>query len=307
MNKKISCFVYIICIFLICTVKNTFGDEEKVTFTPKIIVESYKCVGEKVEAGKDVKLSITLRNTSKDTDIKNMTVVVSLPEGYFILNSKSDTKYIETFKAGTAKTVSFDIHIGENTPAGQYNIPLYFDYADERGMGSSGNGFGRIFVNQTSKVEFGTVYLTNSVEVGDLMEVSIQAINLENSKISNVRAVIEVDGLNPESMLYIGDVEAKSQGNATVPVRVSSISDSQYYGPTEGNIIFYYEDSLGVEHTTSQKISTVINSPFTPLPQEEEKGANQWWIIMGIIVLVIMIFVDYFVVVWIIKKNSHKR
>ena len=289
--------------------------KEPVFYSPKIIVESYNYTvipgtgesgskdGESANlVGSSIRLNIILKNTSKNTKIKNMTTVISMPDDNFELISISDTKYYETFKANSTLTVSYDISIGDKTPSGQYTFPIMYDFADERGGQGSGSGYARITVRQPVEVDFTEVVMSPQVVVGDTVVLGFQALNLGNESVYNVRATLEGNGFTVLEKMYIGEIQGNNQGNGTMKVQMSGLRGDAIYGSTTANITFCYEDKDGREYTKSQEISTTISTPFMEETNEEE-AENQWWMV----VVIVGILVAGFAVAFTIRTVRRSR
>ncbi|MDE7436530.1 MAG: hypothetical protein K2N01_12025 [Lachnospiraceae bacterium] len=253
-------------------------------FAPKVMVQSCQFSKPDIQAGDEVTADITLVNTSRTQAIRNMTVTVTAPAEQFTLMSQSDTVYIDALAAGGTVTVSYQFQINAAAPQGQYDLELAMDYADTKGNSYTAGGKARVSVEQLLSLQFDPLVIPAQVEVADVIEVSAQVMNLGRSKVYNVRAVIEADGLTPQGTIFIGDVEPGTMASAGTQVTVSSMSeDGRLYGATEGTVTFYYEDDAGREQTESMTFVTSIQSPFSGDTQVQEEEKGQWWIIMAVI------------------------
>lgn len=282
--------------------------EEGPTFAPKVLVQSYEYSKDPLVAGDEVTANITLINTSDSNGVKNMTVTAVSDSEYLTLLSDTDTLYIDSIGAGEKYLVSFKYKVSAVAPAGQYSISLNMDYADYKGGTYASSRSAKLNVSQPNKVEFDPVILPESMEVADVMELSCNAMNLGKGKIYNVRGNLEIDGLIPEGTIFIGDVEPGSMKSGSTTVSATSLKGSSSYGDTEGIITFVYEDENGQEYTVVQELSTTITSPFVNLPDpEEEDKPVQWWIIMGVIVLVLMAFAIAGILSYVKKKRLEKE
>lgn len=293
--------------------KNPDEDSEVVepentpSFIPKVMVDSYKCSQTPVVAGTEVVVNITLINTSQSSPVLNMTVTAEAPNEYLTLLNETDTIYIYSIGIGEKYTVSFKYKVAPLTPAGQYDIGLAMDYADEDGGCHSSFGNAKLNVEQIFRVEFDPVIIADELEVADVVEVNVNGINLGKSKVYNARANIEMEGLRPEGTIFIGDIEPGNMKSASTEASVTSLSGASSYGTTQGTITFTYEDENGNEYKMTQELSTKIVSPFTNIRDvEEEDKPIQWWIIMGIIVLVLVCFGITQVATYIRRKNDEK-
>lgn len=258
------------------------------SFEPKVLVQSYHYSSEEVMAGDEITASITLLNTSKTNSVKNMTVTVSAEEPYLSLLSTTDTVYIEKIDPGKEYTVSFDYKVGNLIPEGQYFLNLAMDYADSKGGRYSSSGSAKINITQPVNVQFDPVYVPEQSEVSDVIELSVNAMNLGKGRVYNVRAAVDMDGFRPDGTIFIGNVDAGSMVSGSASVTVTGLSGQSSYGFTEGMITFLYEDESGNEYSAVQKISTEITSPFVAAETvREQDEPSQWWVIMGIIAAVL--------------------
>lgn len=298
--------------------------EEPPTFTPKLLVESYRYTkkaapaeadskdshsqggqeASEILAGDQITAEITLRNTSSSQRIKNMTVTVSAPEEQLTLLSPTDSVYIESVPAGETCTVTLDYLINISASAGQYNLELTMDYADTDGAVYTGSGKAKLSVKQPIEMQFDPVVLPDQLEVGDITEVQVQAMNLGRSKVYNVRAELYADGLSPQGTIFIGDMEPGTMMRGSTQIAVGSLLDGDsMYGETEGTMTFYYEDETGNEQTQELTFTTTISSPFSDKPTEPEDEPGQWWVIMAVIGLLLLACVA----VLIIRKIKRRR
>lgn len=281
--------------------------EEPVRFAPKVLVESCHFSKEEPQAGDTVTAEFTLVNTSRSEGIQNMTVAVSAPGEYFTLLSDSDSIYVGALPAGKTTTVSYDFSIDVAAPQGQYDLVLTMDYADSKGASYSGSGTGKIRVGQLMHVQFDPPIISEAVYVGDIIEVQVQAMNLGRSKVYNVRAVLEADGLKPETTLFIGDMEAGTVQTGSARVAVSSLTEgNSLYGRTNGIITYYYEDEAGKEYEEQADFTTTITSPFSGQPAEPEDQTGQWWIIMAVVGGILCIIVVIIIVRGIKRRNRQE-
>ena len=222
---------------------------EAPTFAPKIIVQSCKSSKDEIQAGDEVTLDITLLNTSSTETVRNMTVSIGDEGEYLNLLSPTDTIYVDSVSAGQTCVVSYKYKILASAVPGAYGLSVSMDYADSKGASQSASGKIKMMVSQAVKLEFDPLVLASEVQVGDVVTAQIQAMNLGRSKVHNVRAVIEADGLAPEGTLFIGDIEAGKTATGTVKISVTSLSKgSSLYGETRGTVTYYYEDENGKEY-----------------------------------------------------------
>lgn len=265
--------------------------EEPPVFAPKVMVQSCRFSNPDIQAGDEATAEITLVNTSRTGRVRNMTVTVGAPAEQFTLMDESDTVYIESLAPGGTVEVSWRFTVNAAAPEGQYALTLAMDYADDKGNGYTGAGKAMVCVRQPLSMQFDPPAIPSSVQVADVIEVSVQAMNLGRSKVYNVRAVIEADGLKPQGTIFIGDVEPGTMASGTTRVDVGSLTEGvNPYGTTEGTVTFYYEDGAGAEQTEAMTFQTTVSSPFSGEPVTQEDESGQWWIIMAVIGGVLVVF-----------------
>ena len=276
---------------------------ETPTFAPKMIVQSCKSSKDEIQAGDEVTLDITLSNTSSTETVRNMTVTIGDEGEYLNLLSPTDTIYVESLSAGQTCVVSYKYKILSSAVPGAYGLSVSMDYADSKGASQSASGKIRMMVFQSVKLEFDPLVLNSEVQVGDVVFAQIQAMNLGRSKVHNVRAVIEADGLAPEGTLFIGDIEAGKTATGSVKISVTSLSKgSSLYGETKGIVTYYYEDENGKEYEKTGDFITNIKTPFSNTTKEESDDTGQWWIIMAVVVGIL-----FFLIIGMILHGIRRR
>lgn len=278
------------------------GGSEAPTFAPKMIVQSCTSSKEDIQAGDEVTLDITLRNTSSSESVRNMTVTIGDEGESLNLLSPTDTVYVDSVPAGQTCVVSYKYKILASAAPGAYGLTVSMDYADSKAASQSASGKIKMMVAQAVKMEFDTPVLDAEVQVGDVVNVQMQAMNLGRGTVYNVRAVIEADGLAPEGTLFIGNIEAGKTASGSTKVNVSGLSGANLYGRTEGTVTCYYEDENGKEYEKKMDISTTIKTPFSNKEEMKTDDTGQWWTVMAVIGGILVVFVVT-IVLKSIKRN----
>lgn len=279
--------------------------EEPPTFAPKLLVQSYRYSREEFLAGDTVTAEITLQNTSKTQQIKNLTVTVSAQPEFLTLQSATDSVYIDSVKPGETCVISFDYQVNAATPQGQYDLTLAMDYADAKGSTYTGNGKARLSVKQPIELQFDPIVLPAQLEVGDVLQLQVQAMNLGRCKAYHVRAELVADGLTPQGTIFIGDIEAGAMALGTTQISVGGLTEgSSRYGDSNGTVTFYYEDESGAEQSQEMEFFTTIASPFSERPTEEvEDEPGQWWILMAVVLVLLLCCGGFLCVRWIQERK----
>lgn len=283
--------------------------EEAVTYAPKVLVDDVKISKSPILAGDEISVTVTLVNTSRTESIHNMSVTAAADGQYFSIQSASDSQYIGDIAAAGVANVELKYKINPSTPQGQYNLEISMDYADGKGATYNGMGNAKLNIIQEANVEFDKPVYVDEAKVGEIIDISVQAMNLGRSKVYNVRAIVECDGLEPAGTLFIGDMDPGTTANASTTANVISRRNSdEMYGVSEGSITFIYEDEQGQEFTQSEPITFNVKTPFTIQKEDTLKQDNpkQWWLVIACLVGVIAIIGTVSIVKRIIKRQSVK-
>lgn len=282
--------------------------EEPVSFVPKVLVEDCRITSGTACAGNEMEVTVTLRNTSKEDSIQNMTVTVAAPEDYFTILASSDSSYVGSIPAGGTVDVILRYQVNPETPQGQYSLALSMDYADSKGNTYSCGGNAKININQQVKVEFDPIQYASDAKLGETISIAVRAMNLGRGKVSNVRAVIECDGLVPEGTIFIGNMEGGTTASAEITAQVTALSKGTgSFGDTEGTVTYLYEDEAGKEYTLTEAMQFSVRSPFSEVKEEEEDDPFQWWIIVSVLGGLILISAAILMVQMFLKKKAERE
>lgn len=258
---------------------------------PKLLVQSYEAVPLEesspsgvINGGDRLRLRVVLLNTSKTEDAEGLTVTAAAPAEYFNLDSAVNTVFIESLPAGGTAEFCLDYTSKPETPAGQYEIGLSYEFAYGQGQTASGTGTARVDIAQPLRLEFSLLQVPAEAVISDTIELKVQAINLSRAKAYNVRATLEADGLQPSGTAFIGDLGGGTAGEKELPVRVTGLTEGPFpYGQTTGTITYFYQDGAGEEHSESGSFALQVKSPFSDSQPADDDDPGQWWIVMGCI------------------------
>lgn len=202
---------------------------------PKILVQSCQAVSLEegaepgiVNAGDRLRVTVILLNTSKTEALENMMVMAGSPGENFALASPADSVYIGDMAAGGTIEVTYEYTVRPETPAGQYVIPLSYDFAYGKGLTGAGTGSARVNIRQPLEMEFALMQLPNEVVISDIVEVNVQAINLSHAKAYNVRAALEADGLLPSGTAFFGDLDGGTSAEKPLQVQITSLTQGDF-------------------------------------------------------------------------------
>ena len=279
--------------------KNPTSEEERqkvqeaVTFPPIPVVEETAFSVDEIKAGEAFTITVRLKNSSTSQTMENLSVFLTAQNDMIQLTDSSDRLYVGSLGIGETREISCAVLPVKETAQGYYTIGLQMSYADSKGNLYSDNGNVRFFVHQPCEIAFDPLIISPQAQVGDRITAELHAMNLGRSRIYNVRATIEADGLSPEATIFIGNLEAGSEGQAGVRASVWGLTKAEdRYGISKGVATCYYEDADGVEMTAEIPFQIDIQSPFTAdykMQEQKQDQPRQWWGIIAVLSCLIIV------------------
>lgn len=263
------------------------AEQEAAAFPPIPVVEETVFSVDEIKAGEAFTITVRLKNSSTSQGLENLSVFLNSQSDMIQLTGSSDRLYVGALGIGETKEISCTVLPVKETVQGYYTIGLQMSYADSKGNLYSDNGNVRFFVHQPCEISFDPLIISPQAQVGDRITAELHAMNLGRSRIYNVRAIIEADGLTPETTLFIGNLEAGSEGQAGVRASVWGLTKAEdRYGLSKGVVTCYYENADGVEMTTEMPFQIDIQSPFTAdykTQEQKQDRPRQWWVIIAVL------------------------
>ncbi len=297
---------------------------------PVIIIDSYD-YGENVYAGKPFTLSMTFKNTSKTSAIKEMKMVIQSADtaGTFTPTNSSNTFFVDYLAAGASITKTIELSAKADSTAQSYPIDVIITFKNS--AGTEGTSTEKITIPVLQELRFNKNPLPEigTITISDTAYLSVSASNLGKGTIYNVRFKISGEGFgSTETEFFAGSINGGSQAQHEFELM------PQQPGSATGTVTYTYEDSLGEVHTETQDFNFEImdntdvfnpmpvdpNMPIDPntgmpidpnMPSGEGEGGffgfmkqNMWYFIGGGVILAVIIVA---VVVVVIKRRNKKE
>lgn len=279
------------------------ADDETPQFAPKVLIQTYEFSRNEILCGERFTARLTLYNTSGINAAKNMAITIQPGENLELL-SRTDSDYVSQLEAGESCTIQFAFRVLATAPSGQYDIGVTLDYADVKGNPYTMQEVVKVSAKQKTSIEVAPVRVPGSLQLGETIELQAQVMNLGKGKLYNVRAMLEAEGLAPSGMIFIGDIEAGTSMSGSMEVTAEGLSGDSLYGPTQGKIVFYYEDESGKEMTQEQEFETsIIALSDESEKKQAEDDTGQWWVIMALI----SIFLVQAVIIFVMRRRGQKE
>lgn len=269
---------------------------EEIIRQPKMLLETCSLSGRSLEAGSAETLAVSFKNHSNTQAMYNLKIVASVESESFLLAKNS--WYVSKVEPGEEITLDGSVRIGADAAAG--NVPLSFDfeYEDKEGTAASGRETLTLSVIQPVTMELEAADIPAEVYASDTLELSVKALNLSRTGVYNVRMELSGDGMFPLGEIFLGNMEAGTEGSAAMRVYVGTrtmeaigqetgTTDQEKYGPVSGTILLRYEDAFGETHELSKPYQTEIKQAqlLSLKVEDEEPEANSWWISVFVAVI----------------------
>lgn len=263
------------------------GASETVLHQPKLMFESCNLSGTDLPAGSEHTLEAVFSNKSKKERIYNLKVILSLDGKDIYLSDKSF--YFGSVEAGGKITLTSALTIAPNAEEGLFPLTASFEYEDKKGNAYTGAESLELRAVQPSEVVFECGDIPAGAAATDTLILTFKAQNLSRTTVHNVRISLEGQGLFPKEEVFVGNMDAGTQGEGVMRVYVGTrtmkepgvdegTSESEMYGKTNGTLTLVYEDSMGNTHEDVKEFKIEITKPkIQSLKVEKPKEANSWW------------------------------
>lgn len=260
------------------------------TAEPVVYISSSTVQPEKVMAGQEFSLTVTLKNSLNTKMVKNM--MVKVDTGNLQINLLEDTNIFQIDKIPAGEEAALTLRFGSDAsiPAGKYNLNFTFSYDSSTTLKLSSAGSTIVEIQQPANMELVMPRFPQSVTVGETIPVSLQVMNMGRDRMNNVRCVVSGFGFAPSNTGYIGTMDAGSSSMTKVELYIIALNASKgndngsQYGTTTGTVTLIYEDSSGEEFSQETQFETEVKRPIVELPQTQDRedakqqASRAWWV-----------------------------
>lgn len=246
MRKYIVGFLMIL--FSVFAVSNTSQASQ-----PKVMVDNYEMDKEKVAAGDDFCLTITLINTSAKS-IKNMKISILSETGEILPRENAGTAYVDKLDGGMTIDIPFWMMAAKGIEEKAYKISVKLEYEDTSGISYTVEDSIYIPVSLEQRLSVTGFWLDEDIKLGDEVELTGMINNLGDGTLYNVSVATKEGNLGKEEC-YVGNIETGKSGNFDIvakAVKVTEAIDGEI-----NHIIVTYEDKEGNKTEKEEKYSVI--------------------------------------------------
>lgn len=190
---------------------------------PKVIIQEVVTAPSPCSAGSAFTTTCTLRNTSRKTAVRNMTVTYKSQSTDLIPNGGVTTSYIESIPANGTAQFAFSMLATETAASGAQKIDLSISYEGTDGTPYTTTDEITVLIQQKIRLEYDQPNFPTQVFVGDTMSASLNLYNKGKGTLYNVSVSLDVPGITPESSAFLGNMESGSAKTADIYAAVTGL------------------------------------------------------------------------------------
>lgn len=227
--------------------------------TPYVIVSNYN-YGGTVTAGDTFTLSLTFYNTSRNIDVSNMMITVTMPEA-LMLTSSSNTFYVDQLDSETTVTETIQVTAKANAAPQSHNIDvsMKYQYVDDHLVSRRDNTTQEtisIPIIQVDRFQVTGVEVSQEIYLNEESYLTVNFVNKGRSDVYNLSAEISGDIQNPGQQQNLGNLTSGSTGTADFYITPNA------EGVCSGEVKITYEDTNMEEKTATILWSTTVVDPM---------------------------------------------
>ena len=261
---------------------------EEILHQPKLLLETCSLSDVSLKAGAEEPMKVQFRNRSETQTIYNLKVTASTDTK--AVRPLRNSWYFSSVAPGETVAIEDGVKVAMATEDTSAVLSFDFEYEDKKGTAVSGKESVPLLIGQPTEVELHNAAFPAVLYATDTQEFSIQALNLSRVPVYNVRIQLSGTGLFPAEDVFIGNMDAGTEGNGAMQVYVgtrtmhaigddSGTEDVEKYGPVNGTITLQYEDASGETHTQTETFQSEIKKPkVLSLEADDTQETNAWWI-----------------------------
>lgn len=293
-------------------------EEEKPT-NPRIIVTGYRTEPEEVYAGSVFKLTVSVKNTSKESAVENVLFnMEATVEGKdadatyaaFLPTSGSSSVYTERIAPGQTYDMSIEMEAKSDLSQKPYVLTVNMKYDVDEQFNLSDSAKVSVPIKQEAKLDTGAAeIMPESIAVGDQSNVMFSVFNTGKTTLFNVKVTYESETVE-SGITYLGNIAPGETAN--VDSMLTGIAPDMGGGIVKA--VITYEDESGNESRFEKELNLYVYEmnfddgmmeEFPIEPEEPVKEGLPIGAVIGIIAAVAVVIV--IVVVIIVKKRKAKK
>ena len=290
-------------------------DKEQVS-QPRIIVTGFETTPEEVYAGDTFTVTIHVKNTSKDTTVRNvlfnMEAVESGTEAntsyaVFLPTSGSSSVYVDSMAPDSTYDINLEMSAKADLSQKPYVLTVNMKYDTDLKADLEDTANVSIPVKQEAKFDTSTPeIMPASIMVGEQSNIMFSIYNTGKTDLYNVQ--VKYEGASIEGGdVYLGTIKPGATGN--VDSMVNGIAATTDDGTIKA--VITYEDEAGNQSKVEKEMNVFVSEYVAPEmdmgmmePMPEEETGMSLPVILGIIAAVVAVVAAAVVIILKIRKKK---
>ena len=272
--------------------------------TPRVMVSDYTIKEGKVTAGKEFTLIVTLSNTSTKNTVKNLKLSLTSENGDLLPADGAGTAYVEQIDTDSETKLTFKMKARDGLEEKSYKLTLKTEYENTNGYEYSVEDSIFIPISLEQRLSVTDIFIPEeSVQIGDVVEISAIVNNLGAGQLYNVAAEVKGDNIQ-ETSTYVGNIESGKSGTVDVLTKADIVTEGQH---TKNHLIITYENKEGKKFTQEEEIGVMVSKPIYENLEKVKEATDHSKTIRTVVTVIVVILVIAALIYLSIKRRKRKQ
>ena len=296
-------------------------DEDKQNSNPRIIVTGFTTNPDTVYAGSTFMLTVSVKNTSADTTVKNVLFnLEATVEGNdttatyaaFLPTSGSSSVYTGSIAPGATYDMSIEMEAKSDLAQKPYVLTVNMKYDTDEQINIADTAHVSVPIKQESKLDTSSAeVMPESIAVGEQSNIMFDVYNTGKTTLYNVKVSYRSDMVD-DALTYLGNIAPGQTGN--VDSMVTGIAPDTGEGIVKA--VISYEDEAGNETQVEKEINLSVyemtfddpgmemgGEDFGGGEEEQKKGLP----VIAVIIIVVAVIAVVIVAVAVIRRKKKAK
>lgn len=296
-------------------------DEDKQNSNPRIIVTGFTTNPDTVYAGSTFMLTVSVKNTSADTTVKNVLFnLEATVEGNdttatyaaFLPTSGSSSVYTGSIAPGATYDMSIEMEAKSDLAQKPYVLTVNMKYDTDEQINIADTAHVSVPIKQESKLDTSSAeVMPESIAVGEQSNIMFDVYNTGKTTLYNVKVSYRSDMVD-DALTYLGNIAPGQTGN--VDSMVTGIAPDTGEGIVKA--VISYEDEAGNETQVEKEINLSVyemtfddpgmemgGEDFGGGEEEQKKGLP----VIAVIIIVVAVIAVIIVAVAVIRRKKKAK
>lgn len=294
-------------------------DENEQQSNPRIIVTGFKTEPETVYAGSTFMLTVSVKNTSADTTVKNILFnLEATVEGNdttatyaaFLPTSGSSSVYAGSIAPGETYDMSIEMEAKSDLAQKPYVLTVNMKYDTDEQINISDSAHVSVPIKQESKLDTSSAeIMPESIAVGEQSNIMFSVYNTGKTTLYNVKVSYKSDTVD-EGLTYLGNIAPGATGS--VDSMVMGVAPDTGDGIVKA--VITYEDEAGNETQVEKDLNlSVYEMSYEEFdtdmnydePMEDETSQKK--LPVAVIIACIVIIIAAIIIIIVIRKKKKAK